>query len=177
MLSPAYRLPALPRDGQELSESAENSLARLRAYWSRNSEIGGAGFFVRRSAGSLIRSQTTVPKNFPMPAVRAIANALQKVSRAVARRIFAPPGFASSAPRRARKPQRRSANDRHKRTGRRYDNHEQELRGAGYEHIAFARFSAGTGRRDYPTCGRSRRNVQGGSSLRCANSFCPSVSR
>ena len=39
-----------------------------------------------------------------MPAVRAIANAPQNVTRAVARRTFAPPAFAPIAPRRARKP-------------------------------------------------------------------------
>src|SRR5450759_5324542 len=35
--------------------------------------------------------QTTVPNNFPMPAVRAIAKAPQNVTRAVARRTLAPP--------------------------------------------------------------------------------------
>ena len=48
--------------------------------------------------------QTTVPNNFPIPAVRAIANAPQNVTRAVARRTFAPPALAPIAPRRARKP-------------------------------------------------------------------------
>src|ERR1017187_7864635 len=48
--------------------------------------------------------QTTVPNNLPIPAVRAIANAPQNVTRTVARRIFAPPTFAPIAPRRARKP-------------------------------------------------------------------------
>ena len=42
--------------------------------------------------------QTTVPKSFPMPAVRAIANAPQNVTRAVARRTFAPPAFPRSRP-------------------------------------------------------------------------------
>jgi hypothetical protein len=45
-----------------------------------------------------------VPKTFPIPAVRAIANAPQNVTRAVARRTFAPPALASIAPKRARKP-------------------------------------------------------------------------
>ena len=48
--------------------------------------------------------QTTVPNNLPIPAVRAIANAPQNVTRAVARRTFAPPALAPTAPRRARKP-------------------------------------------------------------------------
>src|SRR5580704_9859785 len=48
--------------------------------------------------------QTTVPKSLPMPAVRAIASAPQNVTRAVARRTFAPPVLAPIAPRRARKP-------------------------------------------------------------------------
>ena len=48
--------------------------------------------------------QTTVPKSLPMPAVRAIASAPQNVTRAVARRTFAPPALAPIAPRRARKP-------------------------------------------------------------------------
>src|SRR6188768_4054570 len=48
--------------------------------------------------------QTTVPKSLPIPAVSAIANAPQNVTRAVARRMFAPPAFAPIAPRRARKP-------------------------------------------------------------------------
>ena len=48
--------------------------------------------------------QITVPNNLPMPAVRAIAKAPQKVTRAVARRTFAPPTLAPIAPRRARKP-------------------------------------------------------------------------
>lgn len=48
--------------------------------------------------------QTTVPNNFPIPAVIAIANAPQKVTRAVARRMCAPPAFAPIAPRSARKP-------------------------------------------------------------------------
>src|ERR1700680_2616728 len=47
--------------------------------------------------------QTTVPKNFPIAAVRAIANAPQNVTRAVPRRTFAPPTLAPIAPRRARK--------------------------------------------------------------------------
>src|ERR1700686_4654477 len=48
--------------------------------------------------------QTTAPKSLPMPAVRAIAKAPQNVTRAVARRTFAPPVLAPIAPRRARKP-------------------------------------------------------------------------
>src|ERR1700674_2320133 len=48
--------------------------------------------------------QTTVPKSLPMPPVRAIAKAPQNVTRAVARRTFAPPVLAPIAPRRARKP-------------------------------------------------------------------------
>src|SRR5665213_924389 len=46
----------------------------------------------------------TVPNNLPIPAVRAIARAPQNVTRAVARRMFAPPAFAPIAPRTARKP-------------------------------------------------------------------------
>src|SRR4029079_3389902 len=46
----------------------------------------------------------TVPKSFPIPAVRAIARAPQNVTRAVARRAFAPPALAPIRPRRARKP-------------------------------------------------------------------------
>ena len=49
-------------------------------------------------------SQTTAPKSFPIPAVKAIANAPQNVTRAVARKTFAPPALAPTAPRRARKP-------------------------------------------------------------------------
>jgi hypothetical protein len=48
--------------------------------------------------------QTTVPKSFPTPAVSAIANAPQNVTRAVARRTLAPPALPPIAPRRARKP-------------------------------------------------------------------------
>lgn len=52
---------------------------------------------------------TTVPNTFPIPAVSAIAKAPQKVTRAAARRMFAPPAFAPMAPRKARKP--RDADD------------------------------------------------------------------
>src|ERR1022692_4116839 len=48
--------------------------------------------------------QITVPKTFPMPAVRAIAKAPQNVTRTVARRTLAPPARAPIAPRTARKP-------------------------------------------------------------------------
>src|SRR5450759_1020085 len=48
--------------------------------------------------------QITVPNNFPMPAVRAIAKAPQNVTRAVARRTLAPPTLAPIAPSKARKP-------------------------------------------------------------------------
>src|SRR5665811_2241432 len=47
--------------------------------------------------------QITVPKTFPMPAVRAIAKAPQNVTRTVARRTLAPPARAPIAPRTARK--------------------------------------------------------------------------
>ena len=47
--------------------------------------------------------QITVPKTFPMPAVRAIARAPQNVTRSVARRTLAPPARAPIAPRTARK--------------------------------------------------------------------------
>jgi len=42
-------------------------------------------------------------EKFPMPAVRALANAPQNVTRAVARRTLAPPALPPIAPRRARK--------------------------------------------------------------------------
>src|SRR5450756_176864 len=48
--------------------------------------------------------QITVPNNFPMPAVSAIAKAPQNVTRTVARRTLAPPARAPIAPRTARKP-------------------------------------------------------------------------
>src|SRR5450759_1954007 len=48
--------------------------------------------------------QTTVPNNFPIPAVSAIAKAPQNVTRAVARRTLAPPALAPMAPSSARKP-------------------------------------------------------------------------
>src|ERR1017187_1909514 len=54
-------------------------------------------------SGRELESHTTVPTNFPIPAVRAIANAPQNVTRTVARKILAPPAFAPIAPRRARK--------------------------------------------------------------------------
>src|SRR5664279_2255027 len=54
-------------------------------------------------SGRELESHTTVPTNFPIPAVRAIANAPQNVTRTVARKILAPPVFAPIAPRRARK--------------------------------------------------------------------------
>jgi hypothetical protein len=47
--------------------------------------------------------QTTVPNTAPIPAVRAIANAPQNVTRAVARKTLAPPALAPIAPSRARK--------------------------------------------------------------------------
>ena len=53
--------------------------------------------------------QTTVPKSFPIPAVRAIANVPQNVTRAVARRTFAPPAHPPIAPRRAKKPKEAAA--------------------------------------------------------------------
>src|SRR6185436_10757120 len=43
-----------------------------------------------------------LPKIAPMPAVRAMANAPQNVTRTVALRIFAPPALAPIAPNRAR---------------------------------------------------------------------------
>src|ERR1017187_771978 len=49
--------------------------------------------------------QITVPNNFPMPAVSAIAKAPQNVTRTVARRMSAPPVLAPIAPRSARKPE------------------------------------------------------------------------
>jgi hypothetical protein len=58
---------------------------------------------VARLANHRPDRQITVPKIFPIPAVRAIANAPQKVTRAVARRTFAPPVIAPIAPRSARK--------------------------------------------------------------------------
>jgi hypothetical protein len=48
--------------------------------------------------------QTIAPNNFPIPAVTPSANAPHNVTRRVARRIFAPPAFAPTAPRNARKP-------------------------------------------------------------------------
>ena len=58
----------------------------------------------QRSSASPSRShQTTVPNTFPMPAVKAIASAPQNVTRAVPRRMFAPPARAPIAPRKARK--------------------------------------------------------------------------
>ena len=48
--------------------------------------------------------QITVPKIFPIPAVRAIAKAPQNVTRTMARRTFAPPARPPIAPRSARKP-------------------------------------------------------------------------
>ena len=68
---------------------------------------------------------TTVPNSLPMPAVRAMANAPQNVTRAVARRTFAPPALAPIAPRRARKPKRCGGHDRDKRAGGRHQHHEQ----------------------------------------------------
>src|SRR6476620_4039182 len=50
------------------------------------------------------RPQTTVPNSLPMPAVIPSANAPQNVTRAVARRMFAPPARAPIAPSSARKP-------------------------------------------------------------------------
>src|ERR1017187_106422 len=55
-------------------------------------------------SGRELESHTTVPTNFPIPAVRAIANAPQNVTRTVARKILAPPAFAPIAPRSARNP-------------------------------------------------------------------------
>ena len=49
------------------------------------------------------RHQMTVPNNFPIPAVRAIASAPQNVTRAVARIMFAPPALAPIAPNKAKK--------------------------------------------------------------------------
>src|SRR6185503_15059381 len=63
----------------------------------------GAARRHERSRGARA-THTTVPTSLPIPAVRAIANAPQKVTRAVARRMCAPPAFAPIAPRRARKP-------------------------------------------------------------------------
>src|SRR5688572_29534308 len=48
--------------------------------------------------------QTTVSNNFPIPAVSAIASAPQNVTRAVARRTFAPPALAPIAPSSEREP-------------------------------------------------------------------------
>ena len=48
--------------------------------------------------------QTTVPNNFPIPAVSAVANAPQNVTQAVARKMLAPPVFAPIAPSSARNP-------------------------------------------------------------------------
>jgi hypothetical protein len=58
-----------------------------------------------RGAGSSSppKPQTTVPNNFPIPEVSAIASAPQNVTRAVARTTFAPPALAPIAPRSARK--------------------------------------------------------------------------
>jgi hypothetical protein len=62
-------------------------------------------------SGRELKSHTTVPTNFPIPAVSAIANAPQNVTRTVARRILAPPAFAPIAPERARKPKCPTQND------------------------------------------------------------------
>jgi hypothetical protein len=67
------------------------------------SVCGSSGPRIPKDRGARA-THTTVPKTFPIPAVRAIANAPQNVTRAVARRMFAPPAFAPIAPRRARKP-------------------------------------------------------------------------
>ena len=69
--------------------------------------------------------QSTVPKSLPMPAVRAIANAPQNVTRTVARRTFAPPAISPDRSEKSEKAQRGSGHDRHKRSGGGYDNHEQ----------------------------------------------------
>src|ERR1039458_10271888 len=50
------------------------------------------------------RHQIIVPNSLPIPAVIPRAKAPQNVTRNVARRMFAPPAFAPTAPSRARKP-------------------------------------------------------------------------
>jgi hypothetical protein len=83
------------------------SLSARRSDESKLREHGGnlhAPPYHSSRNGLVSQAQTTVPNNFPMPAVRAIASAPQNVTRAVARRIFAPPAFAPMAPRSARKP-------------------------------------------------------------------------
>lgn len=49
-------------------------------------------------------NQTTVPNNLPITAVVARASAPQNVTRIVACSMFAPPAFAPTAPKSARKP-------------------------------------------------------------------------
>ena len=51
-----------------------------------------------------LQRQTTVPNNFPIPAVKAIASAPQDITRTVPHGTSAPPTFAPIAPRTARKP-------------------------------------------------------------------------
>src|SRR3569832_28883 len=65
---------------------------------------------VRLSIGNRVQrasapanAHTTVPNSFPIAAASAMANAPQKVTRAVARQILAPPVQAPMAPKRARK--------------------------------------------------------------------------
>lgn len=53
-------------------------------------------------APQIIIVQTTVPNSLPIPAVMANAKAPQNVTRTVARRTFAPPALAPTAPRSAR---------------------------------------------------------------------------
>jgi hypothetical protein len=60
-----------------------------------------------------------------MPAVRAIANVPQNVTRAVARRTFGAAGPSSDRSQKGQKAQGRSRHDRDKRSSGRYDNHQQ----------------------------------------------------
>jgi hypothetical protein len=64
--------------------------------------------------------QTTVPKTFPMPAVKVIANAPQNVTLAVARRILVPPALADRA-QKSEKSQRCSGHHENEFASKRYD--------------------------------------------------------
>ena len=87
-----------------MAHSGQFSRARVCPLWRHSGhwpELALHGSVANDPKRTRSNFQTTVPNNFPIPAVRAIANAPQNVTRAVARRTFAPPAFASIAPRRA----------------------------------------------------------------------------
>ena len=111
----------LARERKELKDSPEFELDELTDIYVKRGAAAGwleEQIAIRRVRAREVRRdfpsedrlapwsnhQTTVPNNFPIPAVRAIANAPQKVTRAVARRMFAPPAFAPIAPKRERNP-------------------------------------------------------------------------